>query len=189
MRGFASKEDIGKPLFGEQVAKWGYTAQTYGVFYFIFFHRIIESKNDKYPVGEFVVGSFGWRTHTIGTEKNGKFGFPAPRLVPDIGNLPKSLMLGVLGMPGYVYSILSIARSKTILPITNNYFNNINVLCLRQYSWSVYMICYCKVNFFIAFLQPLPIAIFICCSKSVKFLARSLPLPPNKYKLVSWNSK
>lgn len=62
--------------------------------------RIIESKNGKYPVGEYVVGNFGWRTHTIATEKAGRLGFPPPKVLPDIGNLPKSLALGVLGMPG-----------------------------------------------------------------------------------------
>lgn len=59
-----------------------------------------ETKNTKYPVGKHVIGYFGWRTHTIANEKPGKFGFPAPRIIPDIGNLPISLTLGVLGMPG-----------------------------------------------------------------------------------------
>lgn len=59
-----------------------------------------DTKNDKYPIGKYVVGYFGWRTHTIGTETPGKFGFPSPRIIPDIGSLPKSLALGALGMPG-----------------------------------------------------------------------------------------
>lgn len=59
-----------------------------------------ETKNNKYPVGKHVVGYFGWRTHTIATENPGKFGFPPPRVIPDIGGLSPSLALGVLGMPG-----------------------------------------------------------------------------------------
>lgn len=64
--------------------------------------KVVESKNPKYPVGKRVVAYAGWRTHTIinpnVTTDNDMgqniFSFP------DIGELPLSLSLGVLGMPG-----------------------------------------------------------------------------------------
>jgi prostaglandin reductase 1 len=74
--------EVGKPVGGDQVAK------------------IIESKNEKYPVGKYVVGEFGWRTHTVASETPGSFfNFP-PRVLQGYGDLPKSLALGILGMPG-----------------------------------------------------------------------------------------
>lgn len=59
--------------------------------------RITESKNPKFPVGKYVVGQFGWRTHTVtdGSDKSGMITY-----LPDLGNLPLSLGLGILGMPG-----------------------------------------------------------------------------------------
>ncbi|KAK5647449.1 hypothetical protein RI129_002341 [Pyrocoelia pectoralis] len=69
--------NIGADLEGDQVAK------------------IIESKSKEYPVGKYVVASFGWRTHTIAKE------IPLPGgILTDFENLPLSLALGMLGMPG-----------------------------------------------------------------------------------------
>lgn len=64
--------------------------------------KIIASRNDKYPVGKYVSGSFGWRTHTICNPKTlvGKAGFLPFTLLPDFGPHPVSIALGVLGMPG-----------------------------------------------------------------------------------------
>jgi len=60
--------------------------------------KIVDSKNPKFPVGKYVMAYYGWRTHTI---DNGEFkNHFAPYLLPDFGNLPLSLGLGVLGMPG-----------------------------------------------------------------------------------------
>lgn len=67
----------------------------------MFIFRIIESKNPKFPVEKYVVAHFGWRTHTISDGKRIP-GWTIPRVLPDFGNLPLSLGLGVLGMPGYV---------------------------------------------------------------------------------------
>lgn len=63
--------------------------------------RIIESKNPDFPVGRYVVGSFGWRSHTIWNSSTNESAVRIPSyLLPDIGDLSPSLGLGVLGMPG-----------------------------------------------------------------------------------------
>ncbi|KAJ9598131.1 hypothetical protein L9F63_026764, partial [Diploptera punctata] len=83
MRAYMSRYPVGTPMFGEQVAK------------------IIESHHPSYPVGRYVVGFLGWRTHSIiNVTDSSNSSFLPFHLVPDIGNLPLSLALGVLGMPG-----------------------------------------------------------------------------------------
>jgi len=82
IRAFAPLVQTGSALIGSQVAK------------------VIESKNAKYPVGQYVVGEFGWRTYTISEGEPSSYGFPSPWLIPDPENLPLSLFLGVLGMTG-----------------------------------------------------------------------------------------
>ncbi|XP_067214881.1 prostaglandin reductase 1 [Linepithema humile] len=84
MRLSINKYPIGMTMIGTQVAK------------------IIESKNPDYPVGKRIVGSLGWRTHTIVNPEAGEVdkGTISPYILPDIGDLPSSLGLGVLGMPG-----------------------------------------------------------------------------------------
>lgn len=64
--------------------------------------KIIASRNDLYPVGKYVTGSFGWRTHTVCDPKklSGIPGFLPFALLPDLGSYPVSLALGILGMPG-----------------------------------------------------------------------------------------
>ena len=62
--------------------------------------RIIESKNENFPVGRHVVGQFGWRTLTISDGgKSVDVIQTAPYLVPD-ETVPLPLYLGILGMPG-----------------------------------------------------------------------------------------
>lgn len=73
--------DIGDQLIGRQVA------------------RILETKNPKYPVGSYVVGEFGWRTHTICNPLENPGRIP-PYIIPNFGNHPKSLALGMLGLTG-----------------------------------------------------------------------------------------
>ncbi|KAF5307607.1 hypothetical protein FQR65_LT06763 [Abscondita terminalis] len=80
MRAYVHKLPVGSPMNGRQVA------------------RIIESKSDDFPVGKHVFGGFDWQTHTISS----KGGVGSPYLVPDLGGLPLSTSLGVLGMPGYL---------------------------------------------------------------------------------------
>ena len=60
-------------------------------------HRVLESKNADYSVGDIVVGSFGWTTHTISDVKANQF--KVIKLDPAI-HTSTSTALGVLGMPG-----------------------------------------------------------------------------------------
>lgn len=59
------------------------------------FQRILESRNPSFPVGTFVVANAGWTTHFI---SDGKILSPLPLNWPE--NLPRSLALGTIGMPG-----------------------------------------------------------------------------------------
>ncbi|XP_066246943.1 prostaglandin reductase 1-like [Euwallacea similis] len=96
MRGYMPQIPINSTMVGTQVS------------------RIIESKNPNFPVGKYVVGSFGWTTHTVATSKlTDEFGLELS-LLPDIGNLPKSLGIGVLGMPGNTayFGFLEICQPK-----------------------------------------------------------------------------
>jgi len=91
----ASECKTGTTLVGTQVAK------------------IIESKNKNFPVDKYVVGAFGWRTLTIGngTSQNGVV---PPYVLPEIGDLPKSLALGPLGITGNAayFGFLEICNPK-----------------------------------------------------------------------------
>ncbi|CAK1551191.1 unnamed protein product [Leptosia nina] len=63
--------------------------------------KVIDSRNDKYPVGSYVTDSYGWRTHTICDPNKPRLPGVMPLTrVPDISPHPISLALGVLGMPG-----------------------------------------------------------------------------------------
>ncbi|GJQ76548.1 hypothetical protein Trydic_g2250 [Trypoxylus dichotomus] len=82
MRAYTYRLPLGSTMMGSQVAK------------------IIDSKNDNYPIGKHVVGEFGWRTLTVATATPGGLLKRAPYLVPDAETIPLSLFLGILGMPG-----------------------------------------------------------------------------------------
>ncbi|KAH9504863.1 Prostaglandin reductase 1 [Bulinus truncatus] len=68
---------VGSVMIGEQVAS------------------IIDSLNDDYPLYMLVVCNAGWRTHSIVNPEQQQV-----RRLSDIGNLPASLYLGALGLPG-----------------------------------------------------------------------------------------
>ncbi|XP_011690434.1 PREDICTED: prostaglandin reductase 1-like [Wasmannia auropunctata] len=99
MRVYVERFPLGTTMIGSQVAK------------------IIESKNPDFPVGKRVVGNLGWRTHTIVNEKTAKDATfqQSPYILPDIGDLPSSLALGVLGMPGNTayFGLLEICKPKS----------------------------------------------------------------------------
>lgn len=67
----------------------------------LFMNRVVESKNDKYSVGDVVVSNFGWVTHAIsdGIQVWGDKKAPVLKLDPAIHKSP-STALGILGMPG-----------------------------------------------------------------------------------------
>lgn len=63
-------------------------------------NRVVESKNEKYSVGDLVLANFGWRSHTI-TDGKDKLGDPWPSVKLDTAvHSSPSTALGVLGMPG-----------------------------------------------------------------------------------------
>ncbi|KAM6473153.1 prostaglandin reductase 1 isoform 1-T3 [Liasis olivaceus] len=77
--------------------------------------KVLESRNPSYPVGVFVVATAGWTTHFI---SNGKDLLLMPPGWPR--NLPRSLALGTIGMPGLtayfgLTEILKIKPGETIL--------------------------------------------------------------------------
>ncbi|KAG5684372.1 hypothetical protein PVAND_013607 [Polypedilum vanderplanki] len=94
-RTFQLQFPIGHVIIGRQVAK------------------IIESKNENFPIGSLVFGNFGWRSLTIVDPKTFKNKYDL-YLLPDIGQLSSSLALGVLGMPGNsaYYGFLDLCRPK-----------------------------------------------------------------------------
>lgn len=64
---------------------------------------MIESKNENFPKDVIVFAQAGWRSHTIIDPKNFKpAGFEKPDIyiIPDFKDLPLSLGVGYLGMPG-----------------------------------------------------------------------------------------
>ncbi|KAJ8687620.1 hypothetical protein QAD02_023414 [Eretmocerus hayati] len=86
MRPYSANLPLGVTMIGSQVAK------------------IIESKNAQWPVGKRVVGNLGWVTHSVINPEAGPdldLVKVKPYLLPDFGaDLPNSLALGALGMPG-----------------------------------------------------------------------------------------
>jgi len=77
--------------------------------------KVIQSKNERYPLGTQLVGYFGWRTHTIVNPDNTTADMTGQLTVlPDIGDLSPSLGLGALGMPGNsaYFGFLEICQPK-----------------------------------------------------------------------------
>ncbi|XP_072758445.1 prostaglandin reductase 1 [Anoplolepis gracilipes] len=99
MRPYVQRYPVGITMIGSQVAK------------------IVESKNPNYPVGKRIVGYLGWRTHTIVNPNitDDDMLLEQPYILPDIGDLPPSLCLGVLGMPGNTayFGLMEICKPKS----------------------------------------------------------------------------
>lgn len=96
MRAYMPRIPLNTTMIGGQVAK------------------IIESRNPEFPVGKYVVGNFGWRTHTI-FSGNWTENPRVPTItLPDLGDLSPSLGLGVLGMPGNTayFGLLELCNPK-----------------------------------------------------------------------------
>ncbi|XP_067002488.2 prostaglandin reductase 1 isoform X2 [Anabrus simplex] len=77
--------------------------------------RIAESRNEDFPVGKIIVGYLGWQTLTVHDPKTmPPPGFGPAYILPDFGELPLSLALGVLGMPGNTayFGFLEICQPK-----------------------------------------------------------------------------
>lgn len=90
MRAYVVRYPVGITMIGGQVGK------------------IIESKDPEFPVGKRVVAYAGWRSHTIinlDDVEEPSSSHQKPYIVPDFGDLPISLALGVLGMPGYLSGV------------------------------------------------------------------------------------
>lgn len=77
---------------------------------------MIETENDNYPVGIYIYGLFGWRTHTVFNPDRADTGFLKPYVypLPSFGDLPLSLGLGIFGMPGVtaLFGFLDICEPK-----------------------------------------------------------------------------
>ncbi|XP_053321828.1 prostaglandin reductase 1-like [Spea bombifrons] len=71
--------------------------------------RVVESKNPNIAVGTYYVANSGWTTHFI---SDGQGIHALPPTWPE--SLPRSLALGVLGMPGYTayFGLLDICNPK-----------------------------------------------------------------------------
>lgn len=62
---------------------------------------MIESKNSAYPVGSYIYGHFGWRTHTLVADLDDAAVHPIrPYPCPDTGAHPRSYALGCMGRVG-----------------------------------------------------------------------------------------
>ncbi|GLH11488.1 Prostaglandin reductase 1 [Gryllus bimaculatus] len=97
MRIYTARYPVGITMIGLQVAK------------------VIESKHNNYQVGDLVVGFFGWQTHTIvDISQPPPPGHLKPYKIPNFGDLPLSLALGVLGRPGNsaYFGFLEICQPK-----------------------------------------------------------------------------
>ncbi|XP_062582651.1 prostaglandin reductase 1-like [Saccostrea cucullata] len=91
MRTAEAMNGVGNTMFGEQIAK------------------VTVSKNPKYPVGTIVRLMSGWRSHTLVKDAEKEI-----RRSAEMSDLPLSLMLGVMGMPGMTayFGFLEICQPK-----------------------------------------------------------------------------
>lgn len=95
MRSFAENIEVPYDQFGFQVGK------------------VIESKNEEYPVNSHVVSHSGWKDYVV-LNGNSDAMFCIKPYIPDIGRMPLSLSIGALGMPGITayLGLLEICKPK-----------------------------------------------------------------------------
>lgn len=95
MRGLMRRLNVGDTMMGWQVAK------------------VLHSRNEKFPAESFLVGAFGWRTHTLFHPDTVVLPVPVYAL-PDIAPYDRSWALGVLGLPGNsaYFGLLEICEPK-----------------------------------------------------------------------------
>uniref|UniRef100_A0A182P183 Prostaglandin reductase 1 n=1 Tax=Anopheles epiroticus TaxID=199890 RepID=A0A182P183_9DIPT len=99
MRPYMASYPAGSVMIGGQVAK------------------VTASRHAQFPVGAYVFGNFGWRTHTL-VKPDGVVGGQRaddkPYVLPAFGSHPRSLGLGVLGMPGNTayFGLLELCQPK-----------------------------------------------------------------------------
>ncbi|EFX71508.1 hypothetical protein DAPPUDRAFT_308833 [Daphnia pulex] len=77
--------------------------------------KVVESKNDKFPIGSLLVGYLGWRTHTvINPDIKSKNFMEEITQLPELGSLCPSVGLGAVGMPGNsaYFGFLEICKPK-----------------------------------------------------------------------------
>lgn len=101
-RAFGPFLKVGDTMLGSQVAK------------------IVESRHPDFPVGRHLLGYWGWRDRCVVNPKETTLMFPPPTLIPDLNDLPLSLALGVLGMPGNaacigLLDICSLQRGEVVV--------------------------------------------------------------------------
>jgi NADPH-dependent curcumin reductase CurA len=74
------------------------------MFAYLIQHRVVESKNPNYAVGDLALVHAGWRDKVVinPDQKIESIGRSLVRRALDTGSHPSSLNIGVLGMPGFV---------------------------------------------------------------------------------------
>ncbi|XP_022920818.1 prostaglandin reductase 1-like [Onthophagus taurus] len=82
MRAYSSRIRLGETMIGSQVA------------------IIIESKNENFPTGSYVLGQFGWTTHFISNGTAQDVTLYPPYLIEKDEQISLSLYLGALGRTG-----------------------------------------------------------------------------------------
>lgn len=76
--------------------------------------KVLHSRNERFPVDVFVVGAFGWRTHSL-VNPDTAADLPVPIYqLPDTAPYDRSWALGVLGVPGIsaYFGFLEICQPK-----------------------------------------------------------------------------
>ena len=68
---------------------------------------MVESKHPDYAVGSECLYGSGWRSHNIVNPDTANKEELTLMALPEMGDLPHSLALGTLGMPGYVVLLMS----------------------------------------------------------------------------------